>query len=204
MARSPCVRQGNQAGEVVVLLALVLTLVGTLLLGYALNWRLRAQRVTGTVIGVRSARASTQKTYYTVYRYIDSMGRSVEATTSVASSGLADKQTGAMRTLLVFADHPETVREADSHVLEIAAVILIAFGLLAALFVGPTALGLDAAAGALVGWYSFRRSLRPGARADVNPPSPVMPGAPAQAAPLLQAQDILQSTEPRRRSAGAL
>jgi hypothetical protein len=101
--------------------------VGGLLLCNGLYWRLRAQRVSGTVIGVR--RGPSGKTYHAVYRYADALGRAVEATSTGGSARLQDKRTGSMVHLLVFADRPQTIREANSYIVEIAGAIFLGLGL---------------------------------------------------------------------------
>jgi hypothetical protein len=172
---------------------LVLILAGAFLLGSALAWRLRAERVMGTVIGVR---ARGPRNYCTVYRYIDAMGRTVEASCNDLSGSLADKQTGVTRRIMVLADQPQLVREANSFLLEVGGVGFLAFGFLLAWPQGWIVVGLDLVLGALLGWHAFKRKVGPGARNSASPVNPVA----REAAPLQRAEDILATSEAARRA----
>jgi hypothetical protein len=82
--------------------------IGALIGGSALHWRLRAQRVEGTVIGVRPK----SKVYYSVYRYIlPSTGETIEATSDSGSSIVKGRETGRIVNLRVFPDNPAKVQE---------------------------------------------------------------------------------------------
>jgi hypothetical protein len=170
--------------------ALIVT--GAFLLGNALAWRLRAERVTGTVIGVRPR---GQGIYCAVYRYTDSVGRTVDASCNFLSASLADKQTGSTRQLLVIADQPQLVREANSVLLESGGVGLLVFGFLIAWPEGPAVVGLELALSALLGWYAFKRRTGSAARDSASPASPVA----REAAPLQRAEDILATSEAAQR-----
>lgn len=109
------------------ILPLVLIVVGAFLLGTALAWRLRSTRVTGTVIGVRPRGRGTTS-YCAVYRHIDAMGRTVDASCNEFSASLADKQTGSTKELMVLADQPQQVRATNSVFLEVGGVGFVASG----------------------------------------------------------------------------
>lgn len=139
-----------------------LIVAGAFLLGNALAWRLRAERVTGTVIGVRSR---GQGNYCAVFRYTDAVGRTVDASCNATSASLADKQTGSTRQLLVIADQPQLAREANSFLLEAGGVGFLVFGCLIAWPEGPTVVGFDLVLGALLAQASGSPS--------ANSPEPV-------------------------------
>jgi hypothetical protein len=97
--------------------------LGVLLLGSQVHWRLRAVRVSGALIGVRETRAHI---YAPVYRYVLPNGVAQEGTSEVGSSSVSRLRTGATARLMVFAQHPDTVAEADRYVSEILGAAFIA------------------------------------------------------------------------------
>src|SRR5689334_2077620 len=78
--------------------------IGALLLGSRLHWRLRASRVTATVVGVRS---SDRGTYFPVYRYTLPTGVSGEATSDTGSNATSGMTTGRSVDIFVFPEHPD-------------------------------------------------------------------------------------------------
>jgi hypothetical protein len=177
-----------------VIFSLVFVLIGAFLLGSALAWRLRSTRVTGTVIGVRP-RGPGAASYCAVYRYMDAMGRTVDASCNEFSASLAGKQTGLTRELMVLADQTQ-VRETNSYFLEVGGVGFLVFGLLVAGSKGSTGVGIDLVLGALFGWYWFQR------KGGTEPPkagSTASPAAP-EAAALQRVEDILATSEAARRA----
>lgn len=175
------------------ILALVPSLIGAFLLGNALAWRLRAERVTGSVIGVRPRGRGS---YSAIFRYTDATGRTVDASCNDYSSSLAGKQTGSTRQLMVLTDQPQLVREVNSFFLEAGGAGFFVFGFLVAWPEGPVVVGLDLVLGALLGWYAFKRKVAPGARDGANPASPVA----REAAPLQRAEDILATSAAAQRA----
>lgn len=103
------------------LIALILTIVGLLFLGNALGWRLRAERVEGTVIGVRVH----NNCYFPVYSYSLPTGETYEATADSGSSLVKGKETYRKVRLLAFRDEPLKVRPANSFSLDIIALCLL-------------------------------------------------------------------------------
>ena len=174
--------------------SLVFVLIGAFLLGNALAWRLRSTRVTGTVIGVRP-RGRGAASYCAVYRYIDAMGRTVDASCDEFSASLAGKQTGLTRELMVLANKTQ-VRETNSYFLEVGGVVFLVFGLLVAGSRGSTVLGIDLVLGALFGWYWFQRKGGTGAPKAGSTAGPAVP----EAAALQRAEDILATSEAARRA----
>jgi hypothetical protein len=177
-----------------VISSLVFVLVGAFLLGNALAWRLRSIRVTGTVIGVRPRGRGTTS-YCAVYRYIDAMGRTVDASCNEFSASLAGKQTGLTRELMVRANKTQ-VRETSSYFLEVGGAAFLVFGLLVAGSRGSTVLGIDLVLGAMFGWYWFQRK---DATRDPSAGSTASPTVP-EAAALQGAEDILSTSEAARRA----
>jgi hypothetical protein len=100
--------------------------IGALLLGSRLHWRLRASRVTGTVVGVRP---SDRGTFFPVYRYTLPNGVSSEATSDTGSSATAGMTTGRAVDIFVFPEHPDKAAEADGWVQEIVGTMFLAVGL---------------------------------------------------------------------------
>jgi hypothetical protein len=113
----------NQAG--LLLGAALFAGLGALLLGHQLHWRLRALRVTGTIIGVRS---SDRGTYFPVYRYCLPDGTSAEATSDTGSSATAGMVTGTAVRLMVFPNHPDTACATSGYTAEIIGAIFLAAG----------------------------------------------------------------------------
>jgi hypothetical protein len=102
--------------------------VGGLLLGNRLYWRFGAQRVHGTIIGVRETAGHT---CYAMYRYAAPDGTSREAISDVGTNATAALETGRSVSLLVFARHADKASDADNYVLDIVgAVFSLAAGLL--------------------------------------------------------------------------
>ncbi len=97
--------------------------LGALLLGNQAHWRLRALRVSGTIIGVRETRP---RIYAPVYRFLLPDGVAREGTSDTGSSSVAKLRTGATVRLMVFAQHPDTVEEADSCLSEIVGAVFMA------------------------------------------------------------------------------
>ncbi|MGC1521039.1 MAG: DUF3592 domain-containing protein [Steroidobacteraceae bacterium] len=174
--------------------SLVFVLVGAFLLGNALAWRLRSTRVTGTVIGVRPRGRGTTS-YCTVYRYIDAMGRTVDASSNEFSASLAGKQTGLTRELMVRANQTR-VRATNSYFLEVGGAVFLVFGLLVAGSRGSTVVGIDLVLGVMFGWYWFQRKDGTG---DSTAGSTANRDVP-EAAPLQRAEDILATSEAARRA----
>jgi hypothetical protein len=108
--------------------ALVFLAIGGLLLGNSLYWRLHAQRVTGTVVGV----LPNGKVYVTVYRYTGPDGRSHEAKSDSGSSWGKGKETGRVVRLMIAPHNPELACEADSHVFDLIGIVILAPGVLLA------------------------------------------------------------------------
>jgi hypothetical protein len=107
----------QQAGFI--LAGIVLLLLGGALVADALRWWIFAERVEGTVIGVREKLSSMSKNgaqmlYYPVYRYSLVNGEMYEATSDTGSNLTGGKQTGYVTKLLVFPDDPTNVRDARS------------------------------------------------------------------------------------------
>ena len=100
--------------------------LGAVLVGSRLHWRLRAARVTGTVIGVRQG--NNKSVFYPVYRYALPNGASGEATSDTGSSATDGMRTGSQAALLVFADHPDRAADAGSYASEWIGGILVAAG----------------------------------------------------------------------------
>ncbi len=101
--------------------------LGGLILGNALYWRLRAEHVEGTIIGVKQEGVF----YYPVYRYIlPSTGETVEATSDSGSSSNIGMDTGKQLALLVFADDPKKARPAGGILFYVIGLFLAAPGLL--------------------------------------------------------------------------
>src|SRR5579871_6023856 len=102
--------------------------VGGLLLGNRLYWRFGAQRVHGTIIGVRETAGHM---CYAMYRYAAPDGTSREAISDVGTNATAALETGRSVSLLVFAKHADKASDADNYVLDIVgAVFSLAAGLL--------------------------------------------------------------------------
>lgn len=175
------------------ILDLLFVLAGAYLLGTALAWRLRSTRVTGTLIGVRPR--GTNSYYYVVYRCVDAMGRTFDASCSDLSPSLAGKQTGLTRQLLILAGQPVQARAANSVLLELGGVGSLLFGVLMAWPDGSTAAGIDVVLGSLLGWYAFKRKAGTGAKNEASPAA-VVP----EAAPVQRAEDILATSEAARRA----
>jgi len=101
---------------------------GFLILVSSLYWRFRGRRVMGTVVssyGVRTRKTGTR--YGAVYRYIDALGRTLEARGNRLTGRPPENGTTAM--LLSMAAWPDRVREVDSFRSEAAGVIFCAFPL---------------------------------------------------------------------------
>jgi hypothetical protein len=103
-----------------------LLLIGGLLLGDALNWRLRAARVEGRVLGVRRKGG----VFYTVFEYTLPDGRRIEATADNGSSLISGRETGRPLKLMVFPDKPTRARDTGSFMAGIVGTLLAAPGIL--------------------------------------------------------------------------
>jgi len=77
-----------------------------LILGSLCYWWINAEKVKGTVIGVRQKKTL----FYPVYRYRLANGQIFEATSDSGSNLLSGKKTGTVTTLLVFRDNPNQIR----------------------------------------------------------------------------------------------
>lgn len=176
------------------LFSLMLSFAGAFALGDALAWCLRANRVVGTVVGVRSRGT---RAYWCIYEYTDATGRTVETSSSIgSSSGLADKQTGSTKQLMVFADQLWRARENYvCHFEAAAGLSLIAVGLLMG---WPDWLvwALGVAAGLVLARQAFNR------RASVARRNGGVSGnvAAPRAASLQRAEDILAASGSVRRN----
>jgi len=113
----------NQAGLLVG--AALIAALGSVLLGYQLRWRVHAQRVTGTIIGVRP---SARGTYFPVYRYQLPDGTTCEATSDTGSSATSGMTTGRTVALRVFADHPDMASDANGHAALVIGLAALAAG----------------------------------------------------------------------------
>src|SRR6266567_6907548 len=100
--------------------------LGGLLLGNSLYWRVHGIRASGTVIGVIAKNGM----YKRVYRYSLPDGQTHEAKMDIGRSWLGGSETGRSIPLLISAHNPASGREADSHLFEIAGIILIVPGVL--------------------------------------------------------------------------
>jgi hypothetical protein len=99
--------------------------IGGILLGNRIYWRLRATRVSGTIIGVRT---TANDSHYPVYTYTLPTGETAEATSNAGSNRTGGMQTGRVVQLLVFEEDPDKVADADSPVTEILGIILLGVG----------------------------------------------------------------------------
>jgi len=99
--------------------------MGSFLLGNRIYWRLRAIRVSGTIIGVRT---TDNDVHYPVYNYTWPTGETADATSDTGSNRTGGMQTGRIMPLMVFEDNPDKVADADSHVAEILGIILLGVG----------------------------------------------------------------------------
>jgi hypothetical protein len=169
------------------MVAFIVAAAGSYLLGNALLWRVRAKRMSGTLIGVRQR---GQGWYCPVYRYTDETGRTIEATTKSASSTLTDKQTGSSRPLLILANQPEIVREATSnYFVAIAGVAFVVFGLMMASPGGWLVAGLGIAVGTLLSRSTFNK--RAGSATDNGPAGLERAAARPPVGPVQRAEDII-------------
>ena len=100
--------------------------LGGLLLAHELHGRLRAARVSGTIVGVRETKPNM---FRTVYRYTLPAGQSFEATSSIGSNGTKGRDTGRSVQLLVFPDQPEQVSEARSGLAGIVGAVFVVVGI---------------------------------------------------------------------------
>jgi hypothetical protein len=102
---------------------------GFLMLLNGLEWRLRARRVTGTVVDSRVGRTSKGRQMYSaVYEYIDPIGGSTVRASGTRQSGRTP-ELGTTQKLLVMSECAQKVRETNSFQLEIFGAIFCAFGL---------------------------------------------------------------------------
>src|SRR5689334_1008095 len=106
--------------------------IGGLILGNSLYWRLHAERVTGTIIGVIARNGM----YTPVYRYTAPDGETHEAKSDTSSGWARGKATGRTVPLLISAHNPTAARERNSYLFDIAGLVFIAPGL----WLGYTAL----------------------------------------------------------------
>jgi len=121
--------QGASAYDQVMLIvmALVFMGVGGFLLGYEINWHLRALRVMGTIVGVRETKPNM---YRNVYQYsLPGSSEILEATSNTGSNSARGRETGRRVELLVFADRPEQVSEARTVVAAVFGAVFFLIGL---------------------------------------------------------------------------
>lgn len=142
--------------------ALVCLALGGLLFGNWVYWRIRATRVSGTIVGVRQK----DKFYYTVYSYMLPTGETFEATSDTGYGTMKGQETNRIVPLLVFPEEPLKVTPANSFVMSIVGLVLMApgfFFLHMALFSYPVTwlTGVILAAFVLYGAMGFRKFIIP-------------------------------------------
>jgi hypothetical protein len=103
-------------------------IVGCSMVADNLRWRLQAQRVTGTLIGVRDDLGSSFSDLFAVYRYVDALGNNVEVASQSGADCPRELPRGPSVQLLALRN-PHRVREANGYVLDIAGPVFIAAGL---------------------------------------------------------------------------
>lgn len=155
------------------LLALLFIVTGGAVLADCLYWRLRARRVSGTVIGVQRSQGDS---FRAVYQYTDVFGQTVQARSNIASPRLGDKETGATLRLMALPDRPDRVREANAYFIDIVGAVFFAAGVFqlyslprswgAARILGIMA-ALAVTAGVVVGHARARRSSSDGVEAGL-------------------------------------
>lgn len=110
--------------EMTLILVMACTLfgLGCAVMADNLRWRLQGRRVTGTLVGTRQLGGMV----YPVYRYLDPLGRSVEATSILGGEYLPAL---GPRTRLLVLLNPRRVREVRDRVAEVFCLLLIVWSL---------------------------------------------------------------------------
>jgi hypothetical protein len=193
----------SQAAQLVV--AAICLGLGGLLLAHEVHWRLRATRVTGTVIGVRETEPNM---FSTVYRYVLPTGQSCEATSSIGSNSTKGRDTGRTVPLLVFPGRPDRVSEAGSI---LAGIFGAFFGLVglwplhAALSSGPVSWMTLAVLGVFVACIAWKikgkliQAAERGSLSDWQKARRAARAAELAAIPVRPIEEILDSLEARER-----
>lgn len=101
-------------------------LIGVGILGNGLYWRLKAERVEATIVGIRKKDIY----YYPVYRYMLKNGEQRESTSSTGTNSMRGMETGKTVRLMVFPDKPEEARPAASILYLILGLFFLGPGLL--------------------------------------------------------------------------
>ncbi len=105
--------------------AVVLLGLGGVVLANCLYWRVHSIRVEGAIIGVMDGGG----TYTPVYQYVAPNGHTYKAKSDTSSGSTLDKQTGRRVSLLISAHNPGLAREANSFLLEVVGLLLVAPGM---------------------------------------------------------------------------
>jgi hypothetical protein len=137
-------------------------MIGAGILGNGLYWRLRAERVEATIIGIRKKDIY----YYPVYRYMLKNGETRESTSSTGIGSMRGMETGRTVRLMVFPDKSDEARSAGSIIYLVAGLFFLAPGILflkLALFSYPLTIFSWAMFGFLVllGALKFRKHIIP-------------------------------------------
>ncbi|TAL30610.1 MAG: DUF3592 domain-containing protein [Alphaproteobacteria bacterium] len=101
-------------------------LIGAGIIGNGLYWRLKAERVDATIIGVRKKGIY----YYPVYRYILGSGEQRETISSTGTNSMRGMETGKAVRLMIFPDKPEEARPAASILYLIVGLFFLGPGIL--------------------------------------------------------------------------
>ena len=104
--------------------ALVCLGLGGLLLGNSLYWRVHSLHAAGTVVGV----ITNNSMYTRVYRYTLPDGETHEAKSDTGRGWLGGSETGRIVPLLISAHNPTEAREANSYLMEIIGLVIVAPG----------------------------------------------------------------------------
>lgn len=108
------------------ILGLVLATMGAIRVVGDLRWRLRAERVTGVLVGLRPL---SRLACIAVYQYSDALGQAKVAGCRIGAIAVRDHPAGSRVRLLVLPADPQHVREADSWTREILAGVVLLVGL---------------------------------------------------------------------------
>jgi hypothetical protein len=190
-------------------MSLIFTAIGFMLVASRLEWRLRAQRVEGTIVGVEEGGKDSESgrpMYSTVYQYRDALGRTIQTTERGASTGLRRNRTGREVSLLVAPNDPKDAREANSVVIELLGAVFFGIGVWQLSLARPewypqgillfvTGLALVYAAAS---WYSHSRSM-----SHVGGSGDPLADAFNSTTPVLRAEDLLAMPEGRRATRNA-
>ncbi|MEZ0224960.1 MAG: DUF3592 domain-containing protein [Alphaproteobacteria bacterium] len=101
-------------------------LIGAGILSNGLYWRLKAERVEATIIGIRKKDIY----YYPVYRYTLQNGETRDSTSSTGTNSMRGMETGKTLRLMVFPDKPEEARPAASILYLIVGLFFLGPGIL--------------------------------------------------------------------------